>query len=230
MTDNTANTGRRPPEDLILDAIDQEAIHAHSAGAKDHLRQNAGPKQSAGFLNGKEFAPPETLLTTHFFLREFTYSATATKRDIPNHPPKPALLQLARLARVLERCRMILDDRPIRITSGYRCPDLNRAVGGVGNSHHLYGCAADFICPGYGDPQKVHAALTDALRAQDANPGTNPIPPIDDLGLEFKRWIHLAIPRPVQWTSWSSRRLHGTTTYDIITRGLLPSISSDHLA
>lgn len=36
--------------------------------------------------------------------------------------------------------------RPITITSGYRCPDHNKAVGGVANSQHLYGAAADIVC------------------------------------------------------------------------------------
>ena len=36
---------------------------------------------------------------------------------------------------------------PIRINSGYRCPELNEAVGGVANSHHLRGEAADIYLP-----------------------------------------------------------------------------------
>ena len=34
---------------------------------------------------------------------------------------------------------------PIIVTSGYRCPALNTAVGGVANSHHIVGCAADIV-------------------------------------------------------------------------------------
>jgi hypothetical protein len=37
--------------------------------------------------------------------------------------------------------------KPIRITSGYRCPLLNEAVGGVGNSQHQWGEAADLSVP-----------------------------------------------------------------------------------
>ena len=36
---------------------------------------------------------------------------------------------------------------PIIVTSGYRCPALNTAVGGVANSHHIIGCAADIVAP-----------------------------------------------------------------------------------
>lgn len=36
---------------------------------------------------------------------------------------------------------------PITITSGYRCPQVNKAVGGKSNSQHLSGCAADCVVP-----------------------------------------------------------------------------------
>lgn len=39
-------------------------------------------------------------------------------------------------------------DSPIIITSGYRCPQLNKKVGGSNNSQHLYGEAADFHVKG----------------------------------------------------------------------------------
>ncbi len=37
--------------------------------------------------------------------------------------------------------------RPLVVTSGYRCPAHNKAVGGAANSQHLYGKAADVTCP-----------------------------------------------------------------------------------
>lgn len=36
---------------------------------------------------------------------------------------------------------------PIIVNSGYRCPEHNEEVGGVENSQHLLGCAADITCP-----------------------------------------------------------------------------------
>jgi uncharacterized protein YcbK (DUF882 family) len=38
------------------------------------------------------------------------------------------------------------------VDSGYRCPQLNKLVGGVENSQHLLGMAADIICPDYAVP------------------------------------------------------------------------------
>lgn len=46
------------------------------------------------------------------------------------------------LVALLERIRSI-DNRPLRIVSGYRCPIHNRDVGGAENSQHMYGSAAD---------------------------------------------------------------------------------------
>lgn len=50
----------------------------------------------------------------------------------------------------LERLRSRIGDRPINITSGYRCPAHNRAVGGVWNSQHVKGTAADIYVEGMG--------------------------------------------------------------------------------
>lgn len=52
-----------------------------------------------------------------------------------------------RLVEFLQTLREIID-RPIRITSGIRCPKHNRAVGGGRSSWHLVGRAADITVPG----------------------------------------------------------------------------------
>ena len=49
-------------------------------------------------------------------------------------------------------------DKPLAINSGYRCPEVNKAVGGVPTSQHTKGEAAD-VCPfgrnGHGDIEVV---------------------------------------------------------------------------
>lgn len=54
----------------------------------------------------------------------------------------------------LERVRAVLGC-PILISSGYRSPKLNAAIGGARNSQHCKGEAADFIAPGFGSPMEV---------------------------------------------------------------------------
>ncbi|QDX22119.1 DUF882 domain-containing protein [Pandoraea pnomenusa] len=98
-------------------------------------------------------------LTLHFTLDELTHSQTADRRSIDNTAPDDVVANLTRLAQTLERVRVVLGSRPMTISSGYRSPDLNRAVGGARNSAHLYGLAADFICPGYGTPLQICKAI-----------------------------------------------------------------------
>ncbi len=86
-------------------------------------------------------------LSNNFRLSEFTRSDTAKRLGIVNECSSvEQVLNLAYL------CHMVLQplrDRfgPIRINSGYRCPELNEAVGGVANSYHLRGEAADIHLP-----------------------------------------------------------------------------------
>lgn len=83
-------------------------------------------------------------LSPHFTLDELTRSATASRRAIDNTPPDAEVIEnLRKLAcSVLEPARMQLG-MPVMVNSGYRSPELNRAVGGVPRSYHLYGRAAD---------------------------------------------------------------------------------------
>jgi uncharacterized protein YcbK (DUF882 family) len=53
-----------------------------------------------------------------------------------------------RLVDLLEALRKRIGDKPVIITSGYRCEDYNRKVGGVPKSYHLLGMAADVRVPG----------------------------------------------------------------------------------
>ena len=90
---------------------------------------------------------PEISLTEHFKLGEFTKSITAKRLGISNEPGYEQMLALRHLCReVLEPLRQHYG-KPIRVTSGFRCQQLNQAVGGVGNSQHQYGEAADLSVP-----------------------------------------------------------------------------------
>jgi zinc D-Ala-D-Ala carboxypeptidase len=90
-----------------------------------------------------------TNLTDHFTLGEFIVSSTAEKLGNDNMPTPEHLENLKRTAAGMEEVRSILGDCAIVITSGYRNPVVNRAVGGVANSAHALGCAADFRAAGF---------------------------------------------------------------------------------
>ena len=90
-------------------------------------------------------------LSPHFSLEEMI----RTKVDLPNQPGDRELSNLQLLCvKVLEPLRLKLR-RPIRVTSGYRSPDVNKAVGGVPSSHHVIGCAADLVVDDVADPHHL---------------------------------------------------------------------------
>ena len=89
-----------------------------------------------------------TRISKNFTLEELRDSATAKKLGIVNAPGVDEVCNLCALVHhVLQPLRDAMGE-PIKIGSGYRCPQLNRAVGGVGNSQHLTGQAADLCIDG----------------------------------------------------------------------------------
>jgi len=90
------------------------------------------------------------LLTPHFSLEEFTLSSTALALRIENTPEPAHRANLQKLAERMEEVRALFDV-VIEITSGYRNPQVNHAVGGVPNSAHALGLAADFHAHGFTD-------------------------------------------------------------------------------
>ena len=97
-------------------------------------------------------------LSSHFTLDELTFSETAVRRCIDNSPDADVFANIKMLAQGLERVRSILG-YPMHISSGYRCPKLNSAIGGSKSSAHMQGLAADFTCHEFGTPYDVCVAL-----------------------------------------------------------------------
>ena len=124
------------------------------------------------------------LLSRFFTLEQLIFSETAADRGIDNRPDAAAMNNLRRLAAGLDEVQMLLG-LPLQITSGYRCPQLNQAVGGVAHSQHCQGLAADFDCPKYGSPLEVARAIAESAIE------------FDQCILEFGRWVHLSFaPEP----------------------------------
>ena len=90
----------------------------------------------------------------YFKLSEFINSSTAKRLCIDNTPSFEIVDNLNRLADYLDGIRAKLG-KPILISSGYRCQMLNKAVGGVVNSQHQKGLAADLVCSDMESLEKV---------------------------------------------------------------------------
>lgn len=118
-------------------------------------------------------------LSPHFYLDEFVNSQTAARQGIDNNPTTSILLRLQRTALGMELVRNLLG-APIIISSGYRSPALNKAVGGAANSQHMTGEAVDFTCPGFGSP----AQIVEAIKGSSV--------PYDQAIIEFSRWVHIS--------------------------------------
>lgn len=100
-------------------------------------------------------------LTEHFTLAEFVRSETADRKHIDNTPTPDVIENLRALCRdVLEPARLAFG-APIYITSGYRCPALNKAVGGKPTSQHLRGEAADLQVRGIDNLRKLYRLIKD---------------------------------------------------------------------
>ena len=89
-------------------------------------------------------------LTENFNLSEFESKDGAEM-------PQEVLINITKLACNLQRLRDTLN-RPIRINSGYRSPSHNEAIGGIENSQHTKGKAADIVVEGL-SPKRVKRAI-----------------------------------------------------------------------
>ncbi len=91
----------------------------------------------------------------YFSISELCASATAARRGIDNTPNAQHVANLEALVlNVLDPLREAYGE-PVTVTSGYRCPALNKAVGGAVTSHHLRGMAADLSVGGPAENRRL---------------------------------------------------------------------------
>lgn len=81
----------------------------------------------------------------YFSIAELCKSDTAARLGISNNPTKEIEASLVSL---IDNCLDKIREnygKPIKVSSGYRCPRLNQAVGGSKTSQHMRGEAADLV-------------------------------------------------------------------------------------
>ena len=181
-----------------------------NAKLSEHL---ASPSEAAlghsNKLDGSHLSP-------HFTLGEFTRSSSHP--EVYNIPSHEAIENMKRLCIWLEELRKRYNDKyvvvkgdvsttldmtggggtlgmtkggeePIRLNSGYRSPQLNRAIGGVANSNHLTGCAVDIRVENMEQLIRYAAILLDISNETHQD--------FDELLIEKNRygaiWLHFAV-------------------------------------
>ena len=121
------------------------------------------------------------MLTPHFSLEEFEHSDTALAHNINNKLPASLFPNDVAICKLAEEVRTLLGDKPLKVSSGYRCASLNKRVGGVSSSQHLTAEACDLI------PQGSIQAAYEKIRTSDI--------PYDQLILETAgkaQWLHIS--------------------------------------
>lgn len=145
-------------------------------------------------------------LSPSFSLAEFTRSQTAARKGIDNTPNTAAIANMESLCvNVLQPLRDYLG-KPIRINSGFRCFELNMAIGGSATSQHMEGKASDIDVPGV-EPFEVAQIIIDLDL------------PFDQLIHEFREWVHLSYdPSRDRRAVLTAQLIDGRTQY---THGLV---------
>ena len=137
------------------------------------------------------------MITKNFSLAELTHSNTAKARGISNVPNDTHKANLIASAKNLWQPVRDILGVPMIVSSGYRSPALNRAVGGSATSAHSHGFAIDFTAPKFGNTRAIAKKLATELKARGIK--------FDQLILEFpdgrKTWIHLGYKSP-----WGKQR------------------------
>ena len=146
-------------------------------------------------------------LSKNFVLSEFTKSQAAERLGIDNTPSQVVVNNLKLLvSNVLQPVRDHYG-RTMVVSSGYRSPALNKAVGGAKTSDHMTGCAADIEIPGI-------ANYDLAVYIRDNLPFTQVILEFYTPGIPDSGWVHVSYDSDdLRKQTLTATRKDGKTVY-----------------
>ena len=135
----------------------------------------------------------------NFELGEFTFSQTAVRHGIDNTVTPEALFALEAL------CKKVLDPLIAKgfkfgINSGYRCVELNKAIGGAANSQHCKGQAVDLRPKGMSVEQFYQEVIKSGV-------------PFDQIIQEFDSWVHVSYKAEPRMEKLRAVKKDGKTVY-----------------
>ena len=126
------------------------------------------------------------MITKNFSMEELVASNTARMKGIDNTPDKEIEARLVQLAQQVLQPLRNRYGKPIKISSGYRCKTLNKAIGGVSTSQHLKGEAVD-INNGQIENKKLFLLASKMIKEGVIEVGQL----IDEKGY---KWLHISLP------------------------------------
>lgn len=146
----------------------------------------------------------------NFPRHEFEASQTATRRGIDNTIPDALLGDAIKLSWFLQELRNKINrtyrsetrarELPVIISSGYRSPALNKAIGGAAKSQHSRAQAADISVPGMTSKELAEFIALN-------------MPTFDQLIEEFGSWVHVSIAKNPRGSLLTARKVNGKTVY-----------------
>jgi len=114
-----------------------------------------------------------------FSISELCKSDKAKQNNIKNTPNLACVDNMLNLIFYCLQPVRNLIGKPMIISSGFRCPELNKLVGGVSNSQHLTGQAVDFTVPG-----ETVAGIIFKIQTSNIE--------YDQLINEYNKWVHIS--------------------------------------
>ena len=122
-------------------------------------------------------------LTPHFSLFELAGTSVEKYKKLNLLKAQEQMGKMYMLAGFAERVREIVG-KPLIITSGYRCPELNKAIGGAITSQHIFCEAIDFVVKGLRPEDVFNRIVTSDLKYNQI---------IIERNTKGSQWVHISI-------------------------------------